>query len=165
MGMGKGGILGEGGNLGGSGEGGWGCLSMGISFSPLHVWFAWEMYLSPKGNQPLPPLKAKGSPSNTIGGRRGGKGGCGNCTGARGAPLESICVIKPFEGRGRRGYKLFLSHVLSLHSVCWSNQLFVLLPWVPASRRNSLPQSQNISWRYCYTVKVCLACWNNPYLF
>lgn len=99
------------------------------------------------------PIKSQGVPTEENRGEKGREGGGGNCVGARGAPLERIRVIKPFEGRGRRGYKLFLSHVLSLHSICWSNQLFILLPWAPASRRNSLPQSQNISWRYRYTVK------------
>jgi len=63
MGMGKGGIL------EGRGERNRGCLSLGVCFSPLHVGFAREMHSSPKGNQPPSPLKAKGSPSRTFGGR------------------------------------------------------------------------------------------------
>lgn len=69
--------------------------------SPSRLIRLGNAFKPPKGINPLPPLKAKGSPSRTIGGGEEEEGARGNCIWAWGAPWESICVFKPFEGRGR----------------------------------------------------------------
>lgn len=105
--------------------------------SPSRLIRLGNAFKPPKGINPLPPLKAKGSPSRTIGGGRKKRGPVETAFG-HGVLHERAFVYLNLLKDGGGGISTFpfTSLSFSLRSICRSDQLFILLPCMPASRIN-----------------------------